>query len=267
MEDVKSRIYIKAPWTLGRILRLITTGISFAFFGIGGLLLALVYFPLMRLFVWNAEKRAKISQKSVHLAFRLFIEFMRVMGTVSYEIHGADKLKSVRGTVIVANHPSLLDVVFMMAFLRRTRAVVKESVATNPFMGGVIRSSNYIPNTGDPEALIEACAEALQEGANLCIFPEGSRTPIGEKVKYQRGFSYVALKSKAPVLIVTIEVTPPSLRKGEPWYSIPEKRAHWVIRVHDTIDTSAEYGNERPVIGARMLALDVQTKIEKELQV
>ncbi|MFC7290840.1 lysophospholipid acyltransferase family protein [Hirschia litorea] len=267
MEDLMERPRVEAPWTLSRLARLVTTALSFAFFGIGGLVLALVYFPLMRLFVWDSEKRAKISQASVHVGFRTFIETMRIMGVVSYEIHGAQKLKECRGTVVVANHPSLLDVVFMMAFMRRTRAVVKNSVATNPFMGGVIRSSNYIPNTGDPEALIQACSEALQEGANLCIFPEGSRTPIGAKVKYQRGFSYVALKSKAPVLIVTIEVTPPSLRKGEPWYSIPVKKSHWVIRVHETIDTEANYGNDRPVIGARRLATDVQSKIEKELRV
>ncbi len=267
MENLDIGPRTKAPWTIGRSIRLVTTGLSFLFFGIGGLILALVYFPLMRLFVWDSDKRAKISQASVHWAFRLFIEFMQLMGTVSYEIHGAEKLKNCRGTVVVANHPSLLDVVFMMAFMRRTRAVVKNSVATNPFMGGVIRSSNYIPNTGDPEALIQACSDALSEGANLCVFPEGSRTPIGQKVKYQRGFSYVALKSKAPVLVVTIEVTPPSLRKGEPWYSIPAKKSHWIIRVHDVIDTAADYGNDRAVIGARRLALDVQNKIEKELQV
>lgn len=266
MDNVETGPRTKAPWTIGRSIRLVSTGLSFAFFGIGGLFMALIYFPLMRLFVWDSDKRAKVSQASVHIGFRVFIEFMQLMGTVSYEIHGAKKLKNVRGTVVVANHPSLLDVVFMMAFMRRTRAVVKNGVATNPFMGGVIRSSNYIPNTGDPEALIEACSNALEEGANLCIFPEGSRTPIGERVKYQRGFSYVALKSGAPVLVVTIEVAPPSLRKGEPWYSIPAKRSHWIIRVHDVIDTGAVYGKDRAVIGARRLAQDVQNKIEKELQ-
>ncbi|WP_300379140.1 1-acyl-sn-glycerol-3-phosphate acyltransferase [Henriciella sp.] len=227
--------------------------------------MALVWFPLVNLFVREKERRAAISQASVHRIWRLYIELMRVLGVLTYEIHNAEKLKACRGTVVVANHPSLIDVVFLMAFMQRTRAVVKKGVWNNPFMAGVVRSCNYIPNLDDPEALIEDCAAALKDGANLCIFPEGSRTPVGQRAKYQRGFAYVALTAQAPILFVTIEVNPPTLRKGEPWYSIPTIRPHWNIQVHEQIDTAKTYGYERSVSGVRRLARDVQERIEREL--
>ena len=177
----------EVSWTLSQAWRLFATGLSFAIFGIGGLVMAFAWFPAVNLLVWNKQKRAALAQASVHRIWRLYIEIMRVLGVLTYETENIDALRNCRGTVVVANHPSLLDVVFLMAFMRHTRAVVKEGVWRNPFMAGVVRSSNYIPNLADPDALIEDCAAALREGANLCIFPEGTRTPIGQKTKYQRG--------------------------------------------------------------------------------
>ncbi|MBR9834755.1 MAG: 1-acyl-sn-glycerol-3-phosphate acyltransferase [Alphaproteobacteria bacterium] len=251
-------------WSIGRIWRLIATGLSFALFGIGGLVLALIWIPVINLIVWNSRKRAALAQLSVHKVWRLYIEVMRLLGVLTYEVENVETLRKARGTVVISNHPSLLDVVFMMAFMRRTRAVVKRAVWNNPFMAGAVRSANYIPNLDDPEALIAACAEALKDGANLCIFPEGSRTQIGANKKYQRGFAYVALEAGAPILLVTIQVTPPTLRKGEPWYSIPTSKPHWHIRVRDTIDTPASYGRQRTIKTVRALATDMQRKIQEE---
>ena len=256
---------VRPPAVLSRYWRLAATGLSFAIFGIGGLTMAFLYFPAVNLLVRNKAKRAALAQASVHAMWRVYIELMRILGVLTYETENIDVLRNCRGTVVVANHPSLLDVVFLMAFMRHTRAVVKEGVWRNPFMSGVVRSSNYIPNLNDPEALIENCAEALREGSNLCIFPEGTRTPIGQKTKYQRGFAYVALKAEAPILLVTIEVTPPTLRKGEPWHSIPATRPHWRIRVHNQIDTCNIIGEERTVQAVRRLAREVQSRIEEEL--
>ena len=255
-----------APWTLGRIWRLFGTGFSFALFGLAGLFMALFYFPLINLFVWNAKKREAICQWSVHAAWRLYIDIMRGLGVLTYEIHGEDILREARGAVVVANHPSLIDVVMLMSFMRRTRAVVKKGVWKNPFMAGVVRGANYIPNLGDADKLIADCADALKTGYNLCIFPEGSRTPEDEKRRYQRGFAYVAMEANAKVIVCTIKVEPPTLRKGEKWRSIPLKRPHWTIRVHDCIDTGPGYGYERSVRNVRRLAKDVEAIIEGEIR-
>ena len=253
------------PWTVDRLWRLFGTGFSFALFGVAGLLMALIYFPLINLLVWNAKKREAICQWSVHSAWRVYIDIMRGLGVLTYEVHGADILKKARGAVVVANHPSLIDVVVLMSFMRRTRAVVKEGVWKNPFMAGVVRGANYIPNLGDPDQLISDCAAALKEGYNLCIFPEGSRTPEGEKRRYQRGFAYVATQAGAPVIVCSIRVEPATLRKGEPWHSIPRTRPHWTIRVLESIDTSSTCGYERSVKAVRRLGKDVEELIEGDI--
>ncbi len=247
---------------LDRGWRTIATGFCFTLFGLGGLVLALLVFPAIRLFVRDGEKRASAAQLSVHKAWRIFIDIMRDTGAISYETDGVERLKDLRGTIVVANHPSLIDVVFLMAFMRRTRAVVKEGVWKNPFMAGVVSAARYIPNHRDPDRLVEECAKALREGYNLVIFPEGSRTPPGQLRRYQKGFAHIALAAGAPVQVCTIVVDPPWLLKGTPWRRIPDRKPHWIIKVHERIDTVEQYGKDRSPTAVRRLATDVGDRIE-----
>ncbi len=248
---------------LDQTWRLIVTAVCFALFGLGGLFLAIVVFPLINLLIRDRAKRAAFAQDTVHAVWRFYVGIMATLGGVSYEVHGAELLRADRGTLVIANHPSLLDIVFIMSLMERTQCVVKAGVWNNPFMRGVVTAANYIANTGDPEALLDDCVDALKAGNNLVIFPEGSRTPVNGKRKYQRGFAYIALRSQAPLRLVTVTCNPPTLLKGEPWYKIPPSRPHWVIRVHELIDTGGDLGE--PAIAVRRLCAKVERRIEETL--
>lgn len=245
------------------IWRLIATALSFAIFGLGGLAIALIAFPLMNLLIRNRERRTAFAQATVHCVWRFYVRLMAGLGVLSYEVHGAELLRSDRGTLVIANHPSLLDIVFIMSLMERTQCVVKAGVWRNPFMRGVVTAANYIPNMNDPEKLLDDCVAALKAGSNLVIFPEGSRTPQGQKRKYQRGFAYIALRSQAPLRLVTVTCTPPTLLKGEPWYKIPAQRPHWVIRVHERI--AYEPSSAAPALAVRQLCEQVERRLEESL--
>ena len=66
---------------------------------------------------------------------------MRFLGVLTYECHGEDILRAERGALIIANHPSLLDIVFLLAFVGRAQCVVKAGVWKSPFMKGVVRAT------------------------------------------------------------------------------------------------------------------------------
>jgi 1-acyl-sn-glycerol-3-phosphate acyltransferase len=248
---------------LDRLWRLFATGFSFLLFGLGGIVLAGLVFPAINLFVRDREKRAAVAQHTIHRIWRLYVRIMVLMGACSYEVHGAELLRNDRGTLVIANHPSLLDIVFIMSLMERTQCVVKSGVWKNPFMRGAVMAANYVPNNGDPEKLLDACVAALQAGNNLVIFPEGSRTPPGQKRKYQRGFARIALRSHAPVRLVTLTCTPPTLLKGEPWYKIPPQRPHWVLRVHDHIPVEDHAADS--ALAVRKLCAQVERRIEEEV--
>ncbi len=264
MESVNTSSGAQISWMapVERVWRLIAIALSFAIFGVGGILMAVLYFPVMGLFIWSPSRRAQLAQGSVHRIWWIYVRIISALGAVSFTCDRPEVLRDLRGTIVVANHPSLLDVVFLMSFMRRTRAVVKAGVWRNPFMRGVVMAADYIPNLGDPDRLINDCAQALREGANLMIFPEGSRTPPGVQRRWQKGFAHVALAAGAPVQIVSISVDPPMLGKGEPWYTVPRTRSHWTIRVHERIDTVAQYGSDRSAAAVRRLTQDVTARLE-----
>ena len=246
--------------------RVLTTGLSFVLFGLGGLAMALAIFPLINIGFHARDLRQRIAQIIVQRTWRLYIRIMRLMGTLTYECNGEDKLKRDHGVMVVANHPSLLDIVFMMAFMQRTKCVVKAGVWNNPFMAGVVRAAGYIPNLGDPERLLEDCAQALREGNNVVIFPEGSRTVPGQRRVMQRGFAYAALKASAPVRLVSITCVPPNLQKGVPWYRVPVTKPHWTLTVHDRIEVLEFAGQDPLPVAARHLVTRVDEMMEEKLR-
>lgn len=233
--------------------RLVSTGLSFVFFGLGGLLLSVTAFPTINLLVRDSAKRAAYAQWLVHKAFRLHVLFMVETGTIAVKIYGAEKLRQDRGTLIVANHPSLLDVVLLISLMKRAQCIVKGDIWKNPFMRGVTTAAGYIRNDGDPEKLIEVCAEELGKGNNIVIFPEGSRTVPGAPIRLQRGVANIAVRARAPIRLVSIKCDPPSLMKGQKWYEIPPVRSCFTITINSLVEIEDFMGDAVPSVAARHL--------------
>lgn len=214
--------------------RLLATALSFSLFGIGGVLLRLLVFPLLALLPGDALARRTRARATVSLSFRWFVEFMFRTGVLTYDVEGAERLGR-PGQMVIANHPSLIDVVVLIAFIRDANCVVKQSLWDNPSMRGPIRAAQYISNSGSMGMLDEAAA-ALQSGQTLIVFPEGTRTTPGKHPEFHRGAAAIALRGARMVTPVVISVTPTTLTKAEPWYSIPSRRFHFRLRVGEDID-------------------------------
>ena len=245
--------------------RLFGTGLSFSLFGIGGLFMSLCVLAPLNLVVRSPERRRQIAQCLIAGGFRLFLWFLQTMGVMHMEIEGSESLAAERGTLIVANHPTLIDVILLVAHTRAALCVVKGDILRNPFMRGVVRAAGYIPNDADPEALIRDCANALEDGNNVVMFPEGSRTRIGHPRTLQRGVANIALRTAAPIRIVTISCEPRTLYKGQKWFDIPPRR--WLIRaeVRGRIETATQFGDMPPTIGSRRLTEHISSLLAELL--
>jgi 1-acyl-sn-glycerol-3-phosphate acyltransferase len=149
---------------------------------------------------------------------------MFVMGVLTYDVRDYEALNK-PGQIILANHPSLLDVVFLIAFIQRADCVVKSSLLSNPFTMGAMRMAGYIANE-NPEQVVLQTAESLKRGNSLIIFPEGTRTTPGVPLKMKRGAANIALQSKGLITPVIIRCQPTTLTKQHKWYNIPHKRFH-----------------------------------------
>jgi 1-acyl-sn-glycerol-3-phosphate acyltransferase len=224
----------KLAQSIGYGWRVIATGLSFMIFGIGGLLMSITVFPLLRLLTGADAKASKrASQRAIHYSWRFFIWFMKSAGILTWEVRGAERLLQ-PGRLIIANHPSLLDVVFMISFMPMIDCIVKPAILRNPFMRGPASWAGYIPN-GDPERLIEDCSRTLREGNSLLMFPEGTRTKPGQPIHMKRGAAQIALAAEVEILPVTITVVPTTLTKSEPWYQIPARPFHVTLTAAEPV--------------------------------
>ncbi|PMY47932.1 MULTISPECIES: lysophospholipid acyltransferase family protein [Pseudomonas] len=214
--------------------RLVATAASFALFGLVGLGLRLVIFPLLACLPGNAEAHRQRARRTIGRLFWLFIRFMARSGVLTYEVEGAEKLGR-PGQMIIANHPSLIDVVFLIGLVRNANCVVKQSLWQNPFTRGPIREAEYISNDGSMD-MLDAAGEALRNGQTLVIFPEGTRTQPGKAPAFHRGGAAIALRGARIITPVVIKVSPTTLTKAEPWYRIPMRRVHFSFRVGADID-------------------------------
>lgn len=230
--------------------RLLFTGFCFAFFGIGALILGTTVFALFHL-VLPREKAERWCRINVCWSFRIFLDLMRLTGVLTYTVQGSDALRN-PGQFIIANHPSLIDIIFIVAHIPDAYCVVKKSAWKNPFMGLVMVATGYIRNA-DPQFFIDKCVTVLEDGRTLVMFPEGTRTSPGEPMKFQRGVARIALAAKKRLLPVHISVNPITLTKGQPWYHIPASRPHIEISVGKDLDptlTNAEWRAGRAEVKA-----------------
>lgn len=214
--------------------RLVFTALSFALFGLGGLVLRLVVFPFLSLLPASPLRKRQRVRAVISGAFRYFVEFMRCTGVLTYSIKNIERLGE-PGQMVIANHPSLIDVVVLISCIRDANCVVKESLWRNPFMRGPIRSAGYISNDGSIE-MLENAAQALRDGQTLIVFPEGTRTTPGQPPSFHRGAAAIALRGAKMITPVRITVTPTTLTKAESWHSIPSRRVKFSLEVGEMID-------------------------------
>jgi len=247
---------------VNRLWRWIATGLFFALFGIGGLALSLVWFTLLRLVVRQEARLQQLTHNSIRCSFRFFLNALRLAGVMDYRIIGAEKFTQDKGCLVVANHPGLLDYVFLASCMPRCDCIVKQALLDNPFVRGVIKAAGYLVNSGS-EALLQACEDRLKGGGTLLIFPEGTRSVIGQPISLQRGAANIAVRAGCDVRIVQISCQPPMLTKQGKWYKIPDTKPQFIIRVQGKI-AAGQFSDQHdlsPALAARRLTRYLRSEL------
>ncbi|HVY80812.1 MAG TPA: lysophospholipid acyltransferase family protein [Steroidobacteraceae bacterium] len=230
--------------------RLLATALCFAVFGLLGLVSGLVVFPLMRLVPGRLATHRRRVRAVFRMGMRFFLEFMRAVGVLTYEFHDTSRLGR-PGQMILANHPSLIDVVFLLAFTPQPLCIVKAAMWRNPFTRWPVMAAGFVSNESTFE-MVERTAAALAEGQSVIIFPEGTRTTPGQALQFHRGAANIAVKAARIVTPVFIRCDPTTLAKNMPWYRIPPRRVRFTLRVGTDIEMD-EFRTAPPPKASRAL--------------
>ncbi len=219
---------------LAYIWRFCATAFCFAVFGLCGLVFGLIVFPLMRLLPGTPEIHRRRVRSMFLAVMHWFVNLMRGAGVLTYEFEGAERLGR-PGQMVMANHPTLIDVVFLLGFTAQATCIVKQSLWKNPFTRWPVAAAGFVSNTPTFE-MIEQAAQALLEGQSVIIFPEGTRTTPGQALQFHRGAASIAVRAATVVTPVFVHCEPTTLAKNMPWYRIPPRRVRITLRVGEDID-------------------------------
>lgn len=132
-------------------------------------------------------------------------------------IVGREKIQSDRGSVMVANHLSLLDILVLFRTFADFKWVSKIENFRVPFIGWNMSLNGYIRlKRGDRASLLQmmqACEKALTQGSSIMMFPEGTRSSSGRMRAFNPGAFELALRTRSPVQPIVIEGTREALPK------------------------------------------------------
>lgn len=213
--------------------RVAGNGLCLLTLGLACILVRVVVFPLIRLTSPSPAVTQRRVRLCLHYSYRFFITMGRTLGVISYELHGGERLAA-PGQLVVANHPSLIDMLLISSQMPQVNCIVKDALLRNPFLRAPVRWANYISNHS-PQGLIENCVTALHAGNSLLVFPEGTRSVPGQPLTMKRGAAHIALAAGCDLLPVTILCHPCALTKTDVWYRVPSRRPHWCVSVGEPI--------------------------------
>jgi 1-acyl-sn-glycerol-3-phosphate acyltransferase len=170
----------------------------------------------------RAPARERFFQRVIHRHFAAFVRWLEFTRVVRVEYRGlASQPRGPRRLVLVANHPGLMDVTYLLARVPEAMCIFKSDVRRNPVLGAAARAAGYLANDGGVN-LLRVASEKVADGATLIVFPEGTRTPTGQPLgNFRRGFALIARQADALVQLVRITCDAPVLAKGHAWWKLP----------------------------------------------
>lgn len=123
-------------------------------------------------------------------------------------VTGREKILPGHAHVIVANHTSVADIVLCYALFRQFKWVSKSSVFLLPFVGWNMYLCRYVSlvrgNSESVRRMMDSCRRWLRDGISIMMFPEGTRSPDGQLLRFKLGSFQLALETSAPVVPVAI---------------------------------------------------------------
>lgn len=163
------------------------------------------------LFFITVAKKKPINSMLKHTIAKQLLSFPVYVTNRRIKVVGRENLPKEPGFSIYSNHTSMWDIPVLMHTLSKypVAFLAKEVVETLPFIGKWTPTLGcvMIDRSNDrkaAESIIQVIRN-IKGGSTMVIFPEGTRTPkLGTLIPFKDGSFKVALKSKAPLVPITI---------------------------------------------------------------
>ncbi|WP_431303521.1 lysophospholipid acyltransferase family protein [Sediminicoccus sp. BL-A-41-H5] len=138
---------------------------------------------------------------------RLLVWIMEKTCGIEVRVTGREHLPAEGAALIASKHQSAFDTLVWFAIVPDVTYVMKQELFRIPLYGAFARRAGMIgvDREGGAKAMRQMMREAqvsASEGRQIVIFPEGTRTTIGERNEWHPGIVALASATKLPVIPV-----------------------------------------------------------------
>jgi len=213
-----------------RAFHYLRTVSAFAFFSVGGGVMSWVILPTVWSVAWllsrDRESATRHCQSSLQIGFRLFLWLLARLRLLETQWPLSQGRAVAEPSVIICNHPCLLDTVTMVARYDHVVCLVKQSYYDNPFFLGLCKLCGFIPagregSVRGHQRMIDEAVDRIRRGYTILAFPESRRTPLREPLPFRRGPFEIAARAGVPVIPVRLTCTPRILFREMPIHEMP----------------------------------------------
>lgn len=124
-------------------------------------------------------------------------------------VKGSEKLSPNQSYVITPNHQGAFDIFLIYGYLgKNLKWVQKHTLRKIPFVGKASEIAGHIfVNQSSLKSMKETiinAEKAIQDGASMVVFPEGSRTYDGKMISFRKGAFLIAQQMQLPIVPITL---------------------------------------------------------------
>jgi 1-acyl-sn-glycerol-3-phosphate acyltransferase len=124
-----------------------------------------------------------------------------------YRVFNPERVPLTGPVILAPNHASFMDPPLVGAGLRRQISyLAREDIFHVPILGRILRSWEVVPvdRDGGTGRGLKQILQRLELGGAIILFPEGTRSRLGDLNPARSGIGLVVIKSSAPVLPVRV---------------------------------------------------------------
>lgn len=224
-----------------RFIRSVLVLLSFVIFGIGAIFLNFIIFPMANFFLKDKQLLYFYSD-IIHNTWKWFVRILIFFKIIKLNITDLDNIKQIKQKIIVATHPSFIDILILIALIPRTTCIVKYSLSKNPILFNLVNSI-FIMEDESLEKLKEHTKKMIDNGFNVVIFPMGIRHRRNEFPKIKKGAATIAMNANSNIVALKYYTDFDFLFISQPVYEAGEKAVTYDLSYVGEIDVKSMLQN------------------------
>ncbi|PQJ12260.1 1-acyl-sn-glycerol-3-phosphate acyltransferase [Flavipsychrobacter stenotrophus] len=212
-----------------------------------------VLIPVWIISLLPEPRRARV----LHPVFRLWMGIYMPLIFCPVTRRGKDKFKKGENYVVILNHNSFMDVPVSSPWIPGpNKTLAKMEMSRIPLFGAIYKAGSILVDRKSDQSRrgsFGKMQETLEQGTNLCLYPEGTRNKGGQPMQqFFDGAFRTAVKAQKPIMPGVIFNTAKVL---------PATRTFWMrphpIQIHflDPIPTTGLTTDDIPALKERLFTI------------